>query len=84
MVIVQVTKLEKSVESIESSHSEVEADTVNTSRGVRVQKRKNEDTPPATQVKKAKTTEAARQPKLAETKSEEEEDLKASFSGIYD
>jgi len=69
------------VESMESSQSESEADTeVNTSKGARGQKRKNEDTPPATQEKKAKTTKAARQPKPAETKSEEEEDLKASFS----
>ena len=57
VVIIQVTKPDKSVESMEFSQSESEVDTEgNTNKGARGHKRKNDDTLPATQEKKAKMT----------------------------
>jgi len=71
----QVTKPEKRVESMDSSQSESEVDSEqNTSKG-RGRKRKNEETPPASQDKKARITK-----KEQIAKDEDEEDIKASFS----
>jgi len=73
----QVTKPEKRVESMDSSQSESEMETEqNTSKGGRGRKRKNEDTPPATQDKKAKTSK--KEERIA--KEEDEEDIKDPFS----
>jgi len=72
----QVTKPEKRVESMDSSQSESEVDSEqNTSKGGRGRKRKNEETPPAAQEKKARVTK-----KEQIAKDEDEEDIKASFS----
>jgi len=73
----QVTKPEKRVESMDSSQSESEMETEqNTSKGGRGRKRKNEDTPPATQDKKAKTSK--KEERIA--KEEDDEDIKDPFS----
>jgi len=72
----QLTKPEKSVESMDSSQSESEADVdQSTSRGGRGKKRKNDDTPSAPQEKKSKTGK-----KDDKIKDDPDADIKEAFS----